>query len=150
MVTLKKGPPSKLVFVSDRQKKDWLALLRTDTELAETDVVWVYGKRWDIEVFFKMAKQHLKLAKEIQCRDFDALIAHTSIMSLSFECRLAADQRTFGDLLYACCEGMRDLTFMESLMRIIFLAVDRMRKLGTFCQHTCQVIFHKVFKGAME
>ncbi len=33
-----------------------------------------YSKRWDIDVFFKIAKQHLKLIKEIQCRDFDSLI----------------------------------------------------------------------------
>lgn len=42
------------------------------------------GQRLDIEVFFKMAKQHLKLAKEIQCRDFDALIAHTTTVFMRY------------------------------------------------------------------
>ena len=79
-VLLKDTVPAKLVFVRDRRKKDWLALLSTDTGLADEDIVRIYGKRWDIEVFFKMAKQHLKLAKEIQCRDFDALIAHTTFV----------------------------------------------------------------------
>lgn len=50
-------------------KKDWLALLATDIDLADEDIMRVYGRRRDIEVFFKMAKQHLKLVKEIQCRD---------------------------------------------------------------------------------
>lgn len=99
IVTLKKGLHVKIVFVRDRRKKDWLALMSTDLELANEEVVRIYGKRWDIEVFFKMAKQHLKLAKEIQCRDYDALIAHTSIvfmryMFLAYQCRIEADQRT--------------------------------------------------------
>jgi hypothetical protein len=66
-------------------------MLSTDTDLSDEEIVRICGKRWDIEVFFKMAKQHLKLAKEIQCRDFDALIAHTTIvfmryMFLAYQC----------------------------------------------------------------
>ena len=82
---------------SDGTRKDWLALLSTDTELADEDIVRIYGKRLDIEVFIKMAKQHLKLAKEIQCCDFDALIAHATIvfmryMFLAYQCRMEKDQ----------------------------------------------------------
>ena len=122
---------AKLVFVRDRRKKDWLALLSTDTDLADEDIVRIYGKRWDIEVFFKMAKQHLKLAKEIQCRDFDALIAHTTIvfmryMFLAYQCRMETDHRTFGDLFYACCEEVADISFMEALYRILTLAADQL------------------------
>jgi hypothetical protein len=58
-VVLKEEVAAKLVFVRDKRKKDWLALLSTDTHLADEDIVRIYGKRWDIEVFFKMAKQHL-------------------------------------------------------------------------------------------
>ena len=53
IVTLKGGLPAKLVFVRDRRKKDWLALIYTDIELSNEDVVRIYGKRWDIEVFSK-------------------------------------------------------------------------------------------------
>jgi hypothetical protein len=118
--------------VRDRRKKDWLALLSTDTNLADEDIVRIYGKRWDIEVFFKMAKQHLKLAKEIQCRDFDALIAHTTIvfmryMFLAYQCRMETDHRTFGDLFYAYCEEAADISFMQALYRILTLAVDRLK-----------------------
>ena len=92
IVTLKDEQKVKIVFVRDRRKKDWLALLSTDINLPDEDIVRIYGKRWDIEVFFKMAKQHLKLAKEIKCRDYDALIAHTTIvfmryMFLAYRCR---------------------------------------------------------------
>lgn len=51
----------------------WLALLSTDLSLPDKDVVRVYGKRCDIEVFFKMAKHYLKLDSEVQVRDFDSI-----------------------------------------------------------------------------
>ena len=133
IVKLKDGPRVKLVFVRDRRKKDWLALMSTDLDLANEDIVRIYGKRWDIEVFFKMAKQHLKLTKEIQCRDYDALIAHTSIvfmryMFLAYQCRIETDHRTFGELFYACCKEMADISFIEALYRILTLAGQRLRK----------------------
>ena len=129
LIELKEGLPAKLVFVRDRRKKDWLALLSTDISLADDKIVQTYGKRWDIEVFFKMAKQHLKLAKEIHSRDYDALIAHTSIvfmryMFLAYQYRITADHRTFGELFYACCDEIRDISFMEALYRILSLAAE--------------------------
>ena len=154
-VTLKDAVAAKLVFVRDKRKKDWLALLSTDTDLAGEDIVRIYGKRWDIEVFFKMAKQHLKLTKEIQCRDFDALIAHTSIvfmryMFLAYQCRMETDQRTFGDLFYACCEEVADISFMQALYRILTLAADRLKQLGTFCEKTADAFFDAIMDTALQ
>jgi DDE superfamily endonuclease len=155
IVMLNDSVAAKLVFVRDRRKKDWLALLSTDIGLADEDIVRVYGKRWDIEVFFKMAKQHLKLAKEIQCRDYDALIAHTTIvfmryMFLAYQCRMETDHRTFGDLFYACCDEVADITFMEALYRILALATDRLKQLGTFCQKTAAVFFDTIMETALQ
>ena len=154
-VTLKDGVNAKLVFVRDRRKKDWLALLSTDTNLADEEIVRIYGKRFDIEVFFKMAKQHLKLAKEIQCRDFDALIAHTTIvfmryMFLSYQCRMETDHRTFGDLFYTCCEEVADISFMQALYRILTLVADQLKQLGTFCEKTAVAFFDAVMKTALQ
>ena len=53
------GEPARIVFVRDRRMKDWLALLTTDINLPDEEVVRIYGKRWDIEVFFRTAKQFL-------------------------------------------------------------------------------------------
>ncbi len=55
--TIGDGKAAKIVFVHDRCKKDWLAILCTDAELADAELVLTYGKRSDIEVLFKMAKQ---------------------------------------------------------------------------------------------
>jgi len=154
-ILLKGEVPAKLVFVRDRRKKDWLALLSTDTDLADEDIVRIYGKRWDIEVFFKMAKQHLKLAKEIQCRDFDALIAHTSIvfmryMFLAFQCRIQTDHRSFGDLFYACCDEVADISFIEALFRILTLAANRLKEVGTFCEKTATAFFDAIMDTALQ
>jgi hypothetical protein len=155
IVALKDGPTVKLVFVRDRRKKDWLALMSTDLELSNEEIIRIYGKRWDIEVFFKMAKQHLKLAKEIQCRDFDALIAHTSIvfmryMFLAYQCRIETDQRTFGDLFYACCDEMADISFIEALYRIVTLAGERLREIGSYCEKTASAIFDAIIETALQ
>ena len=154
LVKLKDGRAAKLVFVRDKRKKDWLALLSTDTALPDADIVRIYGKRWDIEVFFKMAKQHLKLAKEIQCRDYDALIAHTSIvfmryMFLAYQCRVETDHRTFGDLFYFCCDEVSDISFIEALYRILTLAAGQLKTIGHFCEKTALTFFDVIMDTAL-
>ena len=154
IVILGDSKPAKIVFVRDRRKKDWLALLCTDTELADAEVVRIYGKRWDIEVMFKMAKQHLKLVKEIQCRDFDMLIAHTTIvfmryMFIVYRVRMESDHRSFGDLFYACCQELDDISFVESLHRIMTLATEQLRQMGIFCEKTAMAFFDTVMAVAL-
>jgi len=154
LVKLKDGREAKLVFVRDKRKKDWLALLSTDTALPDADIIRIYGKRWDIEVFFKMAKQHLKLAKEIQCRDYDALIAHTSIvfmryMFLAYQCRVETDHRTFGNLFYFCCDEVSDISFIEALYRILTLATDQLKKIGQYCEKTASAFIDVIMDTAL-
>jgi len=154
-VTLSDGKQAKIVFVRDRRKKDWLAILSTDTDLADAEVVRIYGKRWDIEVLFKMAKQHLMLVKEIQCRDFDMLIAHTSIvfmryMFIAYRVRMETDHRTFGELFYACCQELDDISFVEALHRVLTLAVEQLRQIGTFCEKTASAFFDTVIAAALK
>ena len=155
IVTLSDGKPAKIVFVRDRRKKDWLALLSTDTDLADAQVVRIYGKRWDIEVLFKMAKQHLKLVKEVQCRDFDMLIAHTTIvfmryMFIAYRVRMETDHRSFGDLFYACCQELDDISFVQALHRILTLAAEQLRQMGMFCEKTAMTFFDTVMAAALK
>lgn len=155
LVQLKDGRVAKLVFVRDNRKKDWLALLSTDTTLSEADIVRIYGKRWDIEIFFKMAKQHLKLATEIQCRTYDALIAHTSIvfmryMFIAYQCRIETDHRTFGDLFYFCCDEVSDISFIEALYRILTLAAEQLKNIGHFCEKTASAFFDTIMETALS
>ncbi len=107
------------------------------------------------QVFFKMIKQHLNLAKEIQCRDYDALIGHTSIvfmryLFLAYHCRLISDHRSFGDLFHACCEEIRDISFVEALLRILSIAEYRMKSLGALCQRTIESFFYVAMEIALN
>ena len=113
--------PVQLVFVRNRNKaSEWLTLISTNTEISVEEIVRIYGKRSNIEVFFKICQSYLKLAKECQSRSYDALVAHTSIvvmryMMLSIESRNNIDNRTLSDLFYMCCDELQDINFIQSL-----------------------------------
>ena len=155
----------KIVFVRDRCSKKWLALLTTDINLTEEDVVRIYGKRWDIEVFFKMSKSFLKLAREFQGRSYDSMVAHTTIvfcryMMLSLESRNNQDPRTLGNLFYICCDEMQDISFTQAVLLILDLLkrslIDLLflteQKVNEFLNHFCaslSVLFKKRLKISM-
>jgi hypothetical protein len=116
--------PAKIVFVRDRRTKKWLALLSTDTTLDDEQIITAYKRRWDIEVFFKIAKSFLNLAKECQGRSYDALVAHATVVCcryimLAVAKRTNQDPRTLGTLFYACCEELQQATFAEALALVL-------------------------------
>ena len=133
LVTLSDGNKARIIFVPCDKKWGWLALLSTDLIIADEEIIRLYSKRWDIEVFFKMCKQHLKSVKEIQIRNYDGLIGHTSLVMarynmLSLFQRENIDQRSFGDLFRACNEELANITFLDALTRIMQLAMAALRK----------------------
>ena len=82
--------PAKIVCVRNKvNRKDWLAFICTDTTLSEEEIIRIYGKRWQIEVFFKTCK--------------------------SMEQRQNEDQRTLGELFFFLVDEMADITFSRSL-----------------------------------
>jgi hypothetical protein len=60
----------------------WKVFLTTDTSLSFIKMLRIYQIRWSIEVFFKESKQLLGLGK-CQSNDFDAQIAHTTMVMIS-------------------------------------------------------------------
>jgi hypothetical protein len=128
-----KGVPvsAKIVFVRDRRTQKWLALLSTDTSLGDEKIVTAYKRRWDIEVFFKMAKSFLNLAKECQGRSYDALVAHASVVCcryimLALAKRTSKDPRTLGTLFHACCEELQQATFADALVFVLMFLEQAM------------------------
>jgi len=81
-VTLPKTGDVRILFISDG-KKQWHALLSTDLEIEALKILDYYSRRWAIEVFFKDAKQMLRLGKE-QSKTFDAVVASYSIVMLRY------------------------------------------------------------------
>jgi hypothetical protein len=115
---------AKIVFVRSRTTKKWLALLSTDIDLADEEIVKLYKRRWDIEVFFKITKSYLRLAKEFQSRNYDALVAHTTIVfaryiMLELARRTNSDPRTLGTLFHAGCDELRQVSFTEAITLLL-------------------------------
>ncbi len=117
--------PVKIVFLKNRNKKsDWIALICTDIKLADTEIIRIYGKRWDIEVFFKMIKSYLRLAKEFQGRSFDMMVAHTTVVFLRYimiadTTRMRTDEKSFGELFFEYGDEVKDMTFVQALTLLI-------------------------------
>jgi hypothetical protein len=154
IVKLPNGKTARIIFVPCDKKRGWLALLSTDTALVESEIIRLYGKRWDIEVFFKMCKQHLKLVKEIQIRDYDGLIGHTSMVVaryniLSWFQRQQVDQRTFGDLFRFCNKEMENLQFLDALKRILQLAMATMLNIKSASERLVQSMMGAVMGAAI-
>jgi len=155
VVSLPNGKRARVIFVPCNTSRGWLALLSTDCALPNEEIIRLYGKRWDIEVFFKMCKEHLKLVKEVQIRNYDGLIAHTSLVFarynlLSLYQRQCMDQRSFGDLFRACNDEMTNLSFMVSLERIMRLALVKIRRLFDFTERMVQVMLDQVMGQALK
>ena len=75
--------PVKLVFVTKRgDKNNYLVLGKTKTSLEPTDIIQLYARRWQIEGYFKVAKQYLQFDKT-QIQKYDGLCGHLAIVRSS-------------------------------------------------------------------
>lgn len=155
VVAIAPGTSARIVFVHDRKKSDWLALLCTDIELANTEIVRIYGKRWDIEVCFKMCKQYLHLGKNVQVRNFDGMIAHATIsmiryLFLSYRQRCETDDRTLGELFRAGCDELRDISLVQALQRILSLVANALRGIELSSEQFIQQLIDEIMGTVLE
>jgi len=117
--------PARIVFVRDRKnRKKWIAFGTTDTALSEKSIIQLYGKRWDIEVFFKICKSYLNLAREFQGLSYDAITAHTAIVMtryilLAADKRHNEDNRTITEMFHSCYDEMPDITFTQTMAMLM-------------------------------
>lgn len=117
--------PAKVVYVRNRNKrKEYLCLISTDVDLNEDEIIRVYGKRWDIEVFFKVCKSYLNLSKECRSMSYDAMTAHTAVvftryMMLSLENRESNDNRSLGELFLYFSDEMSDITWIQAFQMML-------------------------------
>ena len=125
--------PARIVCVRNRNnRKDWIAFISTDVGLEPEEILRVYGKRWDIEVFFKTCKSMLHLGSECHCLSYDALNAHVSLvfiryMLLSLQRRCNEDDRTIGELFLMMVDELADTTFAHAMRLIIDAMLQTVR-----------------------
>ena len=94
--------PAKVVYVRNRNKrKEYLCLISTDTTLDENEIIRIYGKRWDIEVFFKVCKSYLNLSREC------------------LESRESNDNRSLGELFLYFSDEMADITWIQAFQMLL-------------------------------
>lgn len=101
------------------KRKEYLCLISTDTTLDENEIIRIYGKHWDIEVFFKVCKSYLNLSRECNSLSYDAMTAHTAVvftqyMMLSLESRESNDNRFLGELFLYFTDEMSDITWIQA------------------------------------
>ena len=117
--------PAKVVYVRNRNKrKEYLCLISTDVTLDENEIIRIYGKRWDIEVFFKVCKSYLNLSRECNSLSYDAMTAHTAVvftryMMLSLESRESNDNRSLGELFLYFSDEMSDITWVQAFQMML-------------------------------
>ena len=92
---------------------------------------------------------HISIASQSQ----DPVHVHAKSMTflaVAYQCCMLTDHRTFGDLFYACCDEVADISFLEALCRILTLATDRMKQMGTFCEKTAVALFDAIMDTALQ
>ena len=124
---------AKVVFVQNRaNRKQWISILSTDTDLTAEEIIEYYSLRWKTETFFWTAKMLLGLNGESHAMSYDAQTAHAAIVCtryimLAIEQRKAEDPRSVGELFAMIVEEQRSMEFGE-VLRIfsdaVFSAID--------------------------
>lgn len=124
-----KGIPLKIFFSRYSKRGKWHLLISTNLKLTFNQAIEIYNIRWSIEVFFKEAKQYLKLGK-CQSNDFDAQIADITIVMIQY-IMLACHKRfsayeTIGELFRQSRENLLELSIVK---RLWFLFLELQKKI---------------------
>ena len=145
--------PAKIVFVRNRNKRsDYLCILSTDPSLTEDEIIRIYGKRWSIEVFFKVCKSYLCLTKECKSISFDAMTAHTAVvftryMMLAVSKRESEDPRSMGELFMYCTDELADISFAQAFSLFMELFISHAEKFLTISEQDISVFVDKFFEA---
>ena len=114
----------KLVFVSNRGSKNkYLVLATTQTKLRPEEIVQLYGRRWQIETYFKTSKQYLALDKS-QVQSYNGQCGYIAVTAITYDLlawqeRQNTDDKIIGDLFYLMNESLPDIKFIDALVYLI-------------------------------
>ena len=124
-VELGDGTPMSITFVQDKDnRRGWLAIGTTDLSLSPCQVISLYSRRWNIEVFFKTVKSCLGFARECQSRSFDAIVCSVAIVFtrhilLTWINLGLPVPETDGQLFFRLFDEIRECSFSEALDIVI-------------------------------
>ncbi|MBS4872758.1 transposase [Lactobacillus kalixensis] len=116
--------PLKVVFVSKRgSKSNYLVLATTKIALTPQQIIQMYGRRWEIETYFKTAKQYLGLNKS-QIQSYDGQCGYIACTAITYDLlawqeRQNTDDKTMGDLFFIMNESLPEMKFIDALVYLI-------------------------------
>ena len=148
--------PAKIVCVRNKKnRKDWVPFICTDPDLSEEDIIRIYGKRWQIEVFFKTCKSMLNLVGECHSLSYDALTAHVAIvftryMLLALTGRQNQDLRTLGEIFFFLSDELADITFAYAFGIILQAMIDSIHKHFQITDEQMEVFINDFYLGLPE
>jgi len=111
----------KILFIHDvRAKNNWCAIATTDTDMPDDQMIVLYARRWDIEVFFKTCKEYLGFTSDFQSLSYDAVTASVAIVFtryilLAVTVRNNTDARTGGDLYFLVYDEIRERAVIDAI-----------------------------------
>ena len=145
--------PAKIVFVRNRNKRsDYLCIISTDTVISEEEIIRIYGKRWSIEVFFKVCKSCLCLTKECRSISFDAMTAYTAVvftryMMLAVSKRESEDPRSMGEIFMYCTDEIADVSFVQAFSMLMEFFVNQAEELLTISEQEISSFVEKFLES---
>jgi hypothetical protein len=110
-----------VVFVSKKgHRQDYLVLATTNLAMRPEEIIQLYGRRWQIETYFKAAKQYLALNRS-QIQSYDGQCGYIAVTMITYDLlawqeRLNTDDRTIGGLFYIMNQALPDIRFMDALV----------------------------------
>jgi len=140
----------KLVYVVNRNKRNqYLVLGTTKTDLKPEQIIKLYARRWQIEGYFKVAKQYLQF-DQTQIQNYDGLCGHLAITAIAYDLlalqqRENHDERTIGDLFFIMGEPLPDIRIAQALDWL-------MATLTAVGQHMalCNTVLNSTFEHFMQ
>ena len=148
--------PAKIVCVRNKKnRKDWVPFICTDPNLSEEDIIRIYGKRWQIEVFFKTCKSMLNLVGECHSLSYDALTAHVAIvftryMLLALTGRQNQDLRTLGEIFFFLSDELADITFAYAFGIILQAMIGSIHKYFQITDEQMEAFINDFYLGLPE
>ena len=145
--------PAKIVCVRNKKnRKDWVPFVCTNPDLSEDEIIRIYGKRWQIEVFFKTCKSMLNLVGECHSLSYDALTAHVAIvftryMLLALTGRQNQDLRTMGEIFFFLTDELADITFAYAFRIILQAMIESIHKNFQITDEQMQAFINDFYLG---
>ena len=116
------GIEMKAYWVRMKGQESWKMLISTDTALKFGTAMKYYQIRWTIEVYFKECRQNLGISN-CQSTDFDAQIAHITIVNITFITlalkKRFTDYETMGELFRELKADLLEYTLVEKIWQLL-------------------------------